>query len=127
MLNCIQHEKGFITSRPGFLVSGLIFTIFCPRSHRRGRDRSGDRISPYQFDDPNSHRSRSRQETQSYQQELERQIQEKRYKKQMEKEEQIRYYMSASLENLIFTYAKTKAQISCAVTAQLINAFVFAT
>ena len=28
-------------------------------------------------------------------------------------------------ENLLFAYAKTKAQISCAVTAQLINAFVF--
>ena len=27
----------------------------------------------------------------------------------------------------IFAYAKTKAQISCAVTAQLISAFVFAT
>ena len=27
----------------------------------------------------------------------------------------------------IFAYAKTKAQISCAVTAQLIRAFVFAT
>ena len=26
-----------------------------------------------------------------------------------------------------FAYAKTKAQISCAVTAQLISAFVFAT
>ena len=25
----------------------------------------------------------------------------------------------------IFAYAKTKAQISCAITAQLINAFVF--
>ena len=30
------------------------------------------------------------------------------------------------LENRIFAYAKTKAQISCAVTAQLISAFVFA-
>ena len=30
-------------------------------------------------------------------------------------------------ENLIFAYAKTKPQISCAVTAQLISAFVFAT
>ena len=31
-------------------------------------------------------------------------------------------------ENLIFAYyAKTKGQISCAVTMQLINAFVFAT
>ena len=31
------------------------------------------------------------------------------------------------LENQIFAYAKTKPQISCAVTAQLISAFVFAT
>ena len=30
-------------------------------------------------------------------------------------------------ENQIFAYAKTKAQISCAVTAQLISTFVFAT
>ena len=30
-------------------------------------------------------------------------------------------------ENRIFAYAKTKMQISCAVTAQLISAFVFAT
>ena len=30
-------------------------------------------------------------------------------------------------ENRVFAYAKTKAQISCAVTAQLISAFVFAT
>ena len=29
-------------------------------------------------------------------------------------------------ENGIFAYAKTKAQVSCAVTAQLISAFVFA-
>ena len=34
---------------------------------------------------------------------------------------------SASLENLLFAYVKTKVQISCAVTAQLISAFVFAT
>ena len=30
-------------------------------------------------------------------------------------------------KNRIFGYAKTKVQISCAVTAQLINAFGFAT
>ena len=30
-------------------------------------------------------------------------------------------------ENRTFAYAKTKAQISCAVTAQLISTFVFAT
>ena len=30
-------------------------------------------------------------------------------------------------ENRLFAYAKTKAQISCAVTAQLISALVFAT
>ena len=32
---------------------------------------------------------------------------------------------STSYGNLLFAYAKTKAQISCAVTAQLISAFVF--
>ena len=32
-----------------------------------------------------------------------------------------------SWENLLFAYAKTKAQISCVVIAQLISAFVFAT
>ena len=30
-------------------------------------------------------------------------------------------------KNWLFAYAKTKTQISCAVTAQLISAFVFAT
>ena len=30
-------------------------------------------------------------------------------------------------ENWIFAYAKTKVQVSCAVTAQLISTFVFAT
>ena len=34
---------------------------------------------------------------------------------------------AASWENLLFAYANTKAQISCAITAQLISAFVFAT
>ena len=34
---------------------------------------------------------------------------------------------AASWENRIFAYAKTKAQISFAVTAKLISAFVFAT
>ena len=39
------------------------------------------------------------------------------------------YYLSCVMRNLnlLFVYAKTKAQISCAVTAQLISAFVFAT
>ena len=38
-------------------------------------------------------------------------------------------YVTVSRENLLFTYKyeKIKAQISCAVTAQLISAFVFAT
>ena len=34
---------------------------------------------------------------------------------------------AALWENQIFAYAKTKAQINCAVTAQLISAFIFAT
>ena len=34
---------------------------------------------------------------------------------------------TVAFERLLFEYAKTKAQISCAVTAQLISAFVFAT
>ena len=42
------------------------------------------------------------------------------YNKVIEKNE-------TSRENKIFVYVKTKAQISCAVTAQLISAFVFAT
>ena len=37
------------------------------------------------------------------------------------------YKWAATWENRIFAYAKTKPQISCAVTAQLISAFVFAT
>ena len=37
------------------------------------------------------------------------------------------YKWAASWENKRFAYAKTKTQISCAVTAQLISAFVFAT
>ena len=32
-----------------------------------------------------------------------------------------------SQESLLFAYAKTYAQISCAVTAQMISAFIFAT
>ena len=46
------------------------------------------------------------------------------------KEEKVRLclYMSCIMrENRLFAYAKTKTQISCAVTAQLISAFVFAT
>ena len=39
----------------------------------------------------------------------------------------IRYYLSRIVRKPDFAYAKTKAQISCAVTAQLISAFVFAT
>ena len=35
--------------------------------------------------------------------------------------------MSRVVRNPAFAYAKTKTQISCAVTAQLISAFVFAT
>ena len=41
--------------------------------------------------------------------------------------ENIKYIWAASWENKRFAYAKTKTQISCAVTAQLISAFVFAT
>ena len=37
------------------------------------------------------------------------------------------FIWAASWENRLFAYAKTKAQISCAVIAQLISAFVFAT
>ena len=37
------------------------------------------------------------------------------------------YNWAATWENRIFAYAKTKPQISCAVTAQLISAFVFVT
>ena len=34
---------------------------------------------------------------------------------------------AAKIKVLIFAHAKTKAQISCAITAQLISAFVFIT
>ena len=37
------------------------------------------------------------------------------------------YHMSLVMRNRIFAYAKTKTQISFAVTAKLISAFVFAT
>ena len=37
------------------------------------------------------------------------------------------YIWASSWENLIFVYAKAKTQISFAVTAKLISAFVFAT
>ena len=46
--------------------------FFFHRSYRK-RDRSKERISPYQFDDVEQ-RSRSRGENLSYQQELERQV-----------------------------------------------------
>ena len=36
-------------------------------------------------------------------------------------------YMSRVIKKLPFAYAKTKAQISCVITAQLTNGFVFAT
>ena len=36
------------------------------------------------------------------------------------------FNLRASLETRLFAYVKTKAQVSCAVTAQLISAFVFA-
>ena len=36
------------------------------------------------------------------------------------------YISAVSWENRIFTYEKTNAQINCAVTAQLISTFVFA-
>ena len=37
------------------------------------------------------------------------------------------YLMSLAMRKPVFAYAKPKTQISCAVTAQLISAFVFAT
>ena len=36
------------------------------------------------------------------------------------------YHMRRIMINLLLAYAQKKAQISCAVTAQLISAFVFA-
>ena len=38
-------------------------------------------------------------------------------------DDMINPYLSHVLRNLIFAYAKTKARISCAVTAQLISVF----
>ena len=49
-----------------------ILLFFC-RSHRK-RDRSKERISPYQFPSDDDNRSRSRQDTLSYGAELERQV-----------------------------------------------------
>nr|XP_022314209.1 trichohyalin-like isoform X8 [Crassostrea virginica] len=57
----------------------------------RARDRSKERISPYQFPSDDDFRSRSQNDKRSYQEELDRQIEEKRYRKQREKEEQMRY------------------------------------
>ena len=36
-------------------------------------------------------------------------------------------YLSRVIKMLLFAYAKTKAQISCAINAQLINGFLLAT
>ena len=41
-------------------------------------------------------------------------------------ESEYNYTATFTTVNQLFAYAKTKAQISCAVTAQLISAFVFA-
>ncbi|KAK3091207.1 hypothetical protein FSP39_017968 [Pinctada imbricata] len=57
----------------------------------RARDRSRERISPYQFPSDEEIRSRSRSEKLSYKEELERQVQEKRLQKQREREEKERY------------------------------------
>ena len=39
---------------------------------------------------------------------------------------QLLHIRAASRENLLFAFAKTKVQISCAITAQEISTFVFA-
>ncbi|KAL5017544.1 hypothetical protein ScPMuIL_007133 [Solemya velum] len=60
-------------------------------SARRTRDRSRERISPYQFNSDEDTGRKSRQDQQSYQAELDRQIYEKRRKKVKEKEEKDNY------------------------------------
>ncbi|XP_053395672.1 trichohyalin-like [Mercenaria mercenaria] len=72
-----------------------------PLSTRR-RDRSKERISPYQFASDDDIRSKSRSEAQSYGAELERQIQEKRLQKQREKERQER--LDRKMDEEIATY-----------------------
>ena len=37
------------------------------------------------------------------------------------------YHINRIIRKLLFVFAKTNAQISCTVTAQLIRAFIFAT
>nr|XP_022314231.1 trichohyalin-like isoform X29 [Crassostrea virginica] len=66
-------------------------TVPPPPTTARARDRSKERISPYQFPSDDDFRSRSQNDKRSYQEELDRQIEEKRYRKQREKEEQMRY------------------------------------
>ncbi|XP_056019003.1 centrosome and spindle pole-associated protein 1-like isoform X38 [Ostrea edulis] len=66
-------------------------TVPPPPTTARARDRSKERISPYQFPSDEDFRSRSQNDKRSYQEELDRQIEEKRRKKQLEKEEQLRY------------------------------------
>ncbi|XP_052690315.1 centrosome and spindle pole associated protein 1-like isoform X38 [Crassostrea angulata] len=72
-------------------VQTIEITVPPPPTTARARDRSKERISPYQFPSDDDLRSRSQNDKRSYQEELDRQIQEKRYRKQREKEEQERY------------------------------------
>ncbi|XP_062584666.1 centrosome and spindle pole-associated protein 1-like isoform X33 [Saccostrea cucullata] len=69
----------------------LEITIPPPTTSARARDRSRERISPYQFPSDEEIRSRSQNDKRSYQEELDRQIEEKRLRKQREREEQLRY------------------------------------
>ena len=57
----------------------------------RNKSRSRERISPYQFPSDDDFRSKSRQDQKEYQIELERQIQEKKYRDQKAKEDKDRY------------------------------------
>ncbi|XP_061182237.1 centrosome and spindle pole-associated protein 1-like [Saccostrea echinata] len=66
-------------------------TVPPPPPTARARDRSRERISPYQFPSDDDFRSRSQNDKRSYQEELDRQIEEKRLRKQREREEQLRY------------------------------------
>ncbi|XP_078318366.1 uncharacterized protein LOC111120690 isoform X16 [Crassostrea virginica] len=73
------------------IVQTIEITVPPPPTTARARDRSKERISPYQFPSDDDFRSRSQNDKRSYQEELDRQIEEKRYRKQREKEEQMRY------------------------------------
>ncbi|XP_056018999.1 centrosome and spindle pole-associated protein 1-like isoform X34 [Ostrea edulis] len=86
-----KDEKIQTVDKKDETVQTIEITVPPPPTTARARDRSKERISPYQFPSDEDFRSRSQNDKRSYQEELDRQIEEKRRKKQLEKEEQLRY------------------------------------